>query len=283
MKKIFRNARTLIGSPRLIPSYAGWLLGNVRGEATRKINGVTIGGFVNFSEYHSADRALDADEVHFLRRFQLREGALIDVGANIGVVSLFLSTLHPARRIISLEPAPSTFNTLTSNVARSGASVECHRYAIAESDGTIKFVVKPKARANSGIVGRGIDGDEGSTVEQVACRSLDSLISELSISQISLLKIDTEGHEMRVLIGATKILSEFRPHAILFEVCPDLTRRAGFDAAAPAAALEAAGYNLNRITYAGRLEPVRASDAEGVGLANWVALDARAGPMGSVR
>lgn len=140
----------------------------------------------------------------------------------------------------------------------------------------IDFVVRPKARANAAIATPEYSFLEGCSIERVECRSLDSLVSELNLDKIALLKIDTEGHEMGVIEGAKKILSEVRPYAILFEVCPELTRRAGFDAEAPAAALEAAGYLLSRIGDGGRLEPVRPSDAAHVALENWVALDARA-------
>ncbi len=46
---------------------------------------------------------------------------------------------------------------------------------------------------------------------------LDTFVAENDISQIDLLKIDTEGHELEVLKGASNLLRENRVRAIQFE------------------------------------------------------------------
>ena len=193
---------------------------------------------------------------------------MLDVGANLGMFSCLVARLRPERRIVAFEPGPSTFPALEANVHRNGAAVECHRLAVSGRDGEITFAMRENARANSSI------STDGEGV-RVPTTTLDSVVAELGISKIGLLKIDTEGFETPVLEGASKVLSEIRPAVVYFEVCPDLTRRAGFDPARPAQILADAGYALRELAKDGELKPVTPDMAAGETLANWVALAKR--------
>jgi hypothetical protein len=46
--------------------------------------------------------------------------------------------------------------------------------------------------------------------------TLDSLVDRYKLSKIDFLKIDVEGHELQVLQGSTKVLTEYRP-TIIYE------------------------------------------------------------------
>lgn len=130
MKKLIRNLRIIARKPHLIPPYIKWFACRSAGiEVRRSVHGVSIGGFVDFSEYHSSSRALGRGEAQFLRKLRMREGAIVDIGANIGIISLFLSGLHPDRRVVAIEPSPDTFEALNANVSRSGLNIECFRCA----------------------------------------------------------------------------------------------------------------------------------------------------------
>ncbi|HEY9635921.1 MAG TPA: FkbM family methyltransferase, partial [Coleofasciculaceae cyanobacterium] len=54
------------------------------------------------------------------------------------------------------------------------------------------------------------------TFEEVTCFTLDSLIERENVSHVDFLKIDAEGHELQVLEGSNRILTEFAP-CILYE------------------------------------------------------------------
>ncbi|MCX7596056.1 MAG: FkbM family methyltransferase, partial [Fischerella sp.] len=52
--------------------------------------------------------------------------------------------------------------------------------------------------------------------EEVPCFSLDSLIERENLTQVDFIKIDAEGHEMSVLAGSNRLLSQFSP-VIIYE------------------------------------------------------------------
>jgi FkbM family methyltransferase len=156
----------------------------------------------------------------------------VDVGANIGVYTRFLSIgVGHTGQVWSLEPVPFTYSVLAHNVkALALHNVRPLRYAATESDQVVSLDVP---RADSGhldIYLARINADAataGTTRVTAPGRSLDSLHQELG-GRPTFLKIDVEGHESACLKGATHLLSECRP-ALLIEVTsnPD---QAGSDA-----------------------------------------------------
>lgn len=233
-------------------------------QPTRSLRGVTLGDFSNFSEFHTFPKGVSDAESEFIRSHDFGAGEIIDVGANIGYFSLLIAKANPNRRVIAIEPGGSTFSTLNSNVMRNHLRVECLQLAVASEDGTVQFEMKEKARANSSIT-------RDSAGVAVMARQLDTIVRELAISRIALLKIDTEGYEVDVLKGAMNTLKRVRPAYIYFEVCPQLTIAAGYDPAEPAQIIADAGYDLFELRGRGDLVPVRPQDASECVLANWIA------------
>ena len=92
--------------------------------------------------------------------------------------------------------------------------------------------------------------------EEVACFTLDSLVEQENVNRVDYLKIDAEGHEMSVLIGSEKILSEFCP-IILYE---NIASSKGSNLPV-ADYLKSKGYKLFRYQpYAQELIPINSSD-----------------------
>jgi FkbM family methyltransferase len=271
MSRILRNLASAVKRPELAFGYASWTLQNWlrSGGATRNICGVQLGNFNGFSEYHSVGGVSEREQL-FLQRFQFGEGAILDVGANLGLFSLVLRATLPGRRIVAFEPAPSTYKSLASNVVlNAAANVECINAAVADRDGTASFAVREGARANSSL---GASAEKGPVVVvDVPCVTLDRFTADAGIDRIALLKVDVEGFEAKVFEGAARILAEGRPQVVYFEVCPALARKEGFAPDAAAAKLEAHGYMLHRIGPEGRLEKASRSEIESVSLDNWVA------------
>jgi FkbM family methyltransferase len=268
--KLARNAASLARDPSMVGEYLAWIASSARsgGNPSRRLlDGIEVGGFSNFSEYHSVPEFINAAERRFFEQSPFGDGPIVDVGANIGLVSLLLARRFPDRDIHAFEPNPTTFETLEANIARNGAKkVSCHRYAVSDADGTVMFDNDPVARGTASI-----SRDGGGHAAEVPAITLDSFVAKHGISAIGLLKIDVEGYETLVLRGAERVLNEIRPSAIYFEVCPALTARAGFGAADPARMLLDAGYDLRRLTDSGTLTPATADEIAGVALENWLA------------
>lgn len=125
----------------------------------------------------------------------------IDVGANIGSYTLVASESKSAF-VVSIEPHPATFATLTQNVKRNGReNVVCLNIALSDHDGDAELTNKADSSINR--VTEHADACEGCV--PVRCRTLDSLCEELNV-QPAVVKIDVEGHEARVIAGSRKCL-----------------------------------------------------------------------------
>ena len=82
--------------------------------------------------------------------------------------------------------------------------------ALSDMEGTASFSAPPTdLSAFGGLNNTGrVAGGE---VVEVQLRTLDGVWTELGHPQVSVLKIDTEGHELPVLAGAEKCISTTRP------------------------------------------------------------------------
>jgi FkbM family methyltransferase len=275
MGKLADNIATALGNPEIAIQYAGWGIKSLvrKGGPVRKLHGVRLGNFNGFSEYHSVAGDISNNELAFIEHHHFGDGVFIDVGANLGLLSLLLGKRFVDRRVIAFEPNPSTFLSLKKNILRNGANhVECYQYAIAGHNGFVTFPVREHARANASISNDVAQGSAGEI--RVSCTTLDTFCATHAVSRIALLKIDVEGYESLVFHGAATVLSDIRPGVIYFEVCPGLTRAAGFDAADPARYLADRGYALHRFSAGGGLQTVDANAASAVArVENWIAID----------
>jgi FkbM family methyltransferase len=139
---------------------------------------------------------------------------VVDVGANVGDWTMpFALRVGPKGQVIAFEPVPYLADAIakTARINRHDW-VEVHTLALSGEDGSAKFSVE---RGNSGGSRLGLaEGDFD--VISVPTRRLDSILSERAdVMKIDLVKIDVEGHEIEVLVGARNTLARFRPYLIL--------------------------------------------------------------------
>ena len=121
---------------------------------------------------------------------------IFDVGANVGFATLFFSRCHPTAHIVAVEADPRTYPRLLHNVRELPNVTTVHR-AVAGHDGSATFY--PSSSSIGSSLTR-IDGNVPAVV--VPASRLDTLMNELGIGRIDLLKIDIEGAEFDVLATA---------------------------------------------------------------------------------
>jgi FkbM family methyltransferase len=130
-----------------------------------------------------------------------------DVGANAG--QSLGQLLSRFSRVVSAEPGAEAWQLLQENFSGQ-AGLTCLNVAISDHDGDVALWVTPAAMAAHNLISPEtwweMPGE--ATHRMVPCRTLDSLAAEHGTPD--LVKIDTEGHELRVLNGAPKILAEGR-------------------------------------------------------------------------
>jgi FkbM family methyltransferase len=147
-----------------------------------------------------------AAEVDFLRDHLPPDGAICDVGANIGTVSIPLAKQLPGLSVYAFEPQLPIYRLLMRNIALNGLmSVEAFPWAIGERDGLMEFSTPSlEASINFGAIGRGSTEGEKTPV---VIRRLDSL----KLPRLNAIKVDVEGYDLEVVRGAQSTILRDRP------------------------------------------------------------------------
>jgi FkbM family methyltransferase len=131
-----------------------------------------------------------------------RHGAMVDIGANIGAVSLDWASRLSLVRVHSYEPHPRTFATLQENVAANHLPerVICHQEAVGRTAGTLTFHTTDISVLTTAYT----DHTNGATGEFTASTvSLEEVIERCAPDgPVGLVKIDAEGAEADILEGA---------------------------------------------------------------------------------
>jgi len=140
----------------------------------------------------------------FLRRvYQVRtsDEVILDLGANIGLFSLYAARTAPQARIFSFEPFPSTFRRLSETIQNHnlGERVTCLNYAATGSDG---IRIMPDVEVPSQRRALASTQSEKSG-PQVLGKTLEAILDENQLARVDLLKIDIEGSEYEVLLSTS--------------------------------------------------------------------------------
>jgi FkbM family methyltransferase len=161
-------------------------------------------------------------------------GAFVDIGANTGIYSAV--ALRHRRPVVAFEPVPEEAARLRRLVGGRG---EVHEVALSDHDGAetlyVPYAGEQAVTTRSSLVPEA-DPDLAHRKLAVRAATLDSF----RLTDIALIKIDVEGHELAVLRGAAQTLARCRPN-LLVEV--EEPRVAG--------ALQAVTSFLSSLGYAG--------------------------------
>ncbi len=140
---------------------------------------------------------------------------VVDIGASIGNYTKYLSQLVGVHgRVYSIEPIPFSFSALCSNVKKLKlTNVEVMNYAMSDANGVVTMAVPLYESGGENFYqSKIVNGNDDSSLRRfkIGSRTLDSLLSELS-HKISFIKCDVEGHELRCIQGAVKIIEDSKP------------------------------------------------------------------------
>ncbi len=144
----------------------------------------------------------------------------IDIGANTGYYSLLAGKANDRLRTYAFEPAKGPLYYLKRNIElnKLGDRIEAHHQALSDRNERAHFYeVKNRKytylKYNLGGVGS-LQVDSAKSHDVVETKTLDSFVSENSIEVVDLIKIDTEGTEIKILEGASNTLNSFKPIVI---------------------------------------------------------------------
>lgn len=171
-------------------------------------------------------------EVWIDRAYQLPPGSeprvVLDLGAHIGLVSLWLWRQYRTQTTVAVEPSAANAELAAANFAANGIDAQLIHAAVGPTVGRAFFSERPESHLGQ----LGERGDEVDTV------TVESLLGSLPNGRADLLKIDIEGAGRHVLeslprwAGAVDaIVGEFHEFHEAAEVPPghaDVLARAGF-------------------------------------------------------
>src|SRR5271167_2801147 len=125
-----------------------------------------------------------------------RPFVFVDIGANVGLFSLFVAATARTARILAIEPEPGNFARLAFNIAANpGLPITPLALALGEAEGTAFIMLNARDRGGTRMAA----GDTPGGVE-VKCRPLLAVVQEAGLTGIDALKIDVEGAEDKVLV-----------------------------------------------------------------------------------
>jgi FkbM family methyltransferase len=191
---------------------------------------------VNMTEMRFLHDEIFVDDVYLRGGIVLREGAVVfDVGANIGMFSLFVGARCPTAEVYAFEPIPEVFAKLQQNVNERGLAVRSFDYGLSDREQEISFYYYPEIsimscrhdytnwdnevdlikryvanQRENGPAGREehlaeVEALVAKDFEFVECRcrlrTISAVIDEVGVSTIDLIKIDAQRSELDVLRG----------------------------------------------------------------------------------
>jgi FkbM family methyltransferase len=192
----------------------------------------------------------------------LRDGdTVVDIGANIGLLSVLCSRTRPRIRVVAVEPAPALHACLVRNLAEHAApgwAAECA--AVADRPGRLRFTYYPEAPGNSGLHAdrtaddeitlaflrnSGVAPDDAAELVEglhegveftVPAVTVSALLRRHAVPSVDLLKVDVERAELDVLRGVEDqhwplvraVVAEVHDEAGRLAAVQDLLRRHGF-------------------------------------------------------
>jgi FkbM family methyltransferase len=183
--------------------------------------------FLNHYGYDVVSKKQFGNNIHADLETLLKPNAsslLFDIGANLGQTAIEFSDQYPQSKIYSFEPDPNTYIKLTDNV-RNRPGIQPFNIGFGNRTEMVKMNLNKSSGGNSILdVSENIKefahGDWTISIDQceVEITTLNSFCALHDIKRIDLLKIDTQGYELKVIEGGDRVIVPSFTKAIYVEV-----------------------------------------------------------------
>ncbi len=154
----------------------------------------------------------------------------IDIGANIGCHTLVMaSAVGQGGMVLAFEPNPRILLRLQANLRLNRFDhVKALSTALGDKPGNASIFIPSELDHNQGVASMHKANLGGACQEiPIEVRLLDDVVRELNLQRVDLIKMDVEGHEWQVLLGAKQTLLRFKP-VLLFEFSNRQWNNGGF-------------------------------------------------------
>ena len=164
------------------------------------------------------DHYVDMNGIKPLRSY----ATIADVGAHRGETALALAERMPKAQIYSFEPMAENYRAMVSNVAEN-TRITCVHSALGPEDA--EAVLEYGATSQQHSIATHSPDAKPDASEVVKVTSLDGFAEAQDIGRFDLVKTDTEGYDLEVLAGASRMLREGRIDFVYSETAFDASDR----------------------------------------------------------
>ena len=188
----------------------------------------------------------------FLNNRIPKQGIFLDLGANIGSITLPLIKQRPDLKVFCVEAAPWIFKYLETNIQANhdGQNVVLINKALLDRNGETLSFYSPSDQFGKGSLSPVFTNE----AIQVISITLEELVKQYQLTHVDMIKIDIEGYEYFAFKGAGNLLSKANAPDILFEFVDWAEDRAGIPKGKAQQFLLDNGYKLFRVTENGSLQ-----------------------------
>ncbi len=157
--------------------------------------------------------AKEKDFFHFLSLLEDGKGAVLDIGANIGIMTVHLAKKVPNSVIHAFEPIPDNLSVLRKITRQYGISgVRIYETALGDHQGEVKMVLPKNGKTlMQGLSHVKHESISQTTVGEEYAVQLNTLDNILNGEPIQGIKIDIENFEYFALKGGKRILEKNKP------------------------------------------------------------------------
>lgn len=212
--------------------------------------------------YLFCDGLYERQTFHFLMQTLGPSSTFVDVGANIGCLTLFAALkVGVTGKVIAIEASPRVFAYLRHNIESNRlGNVVLRNCAVGEHvAGSIDFYEAPIEKFGMGSLAAQFDASP----TPVPSTTLDRLLADEHISIVHVMKVDVEGFEAAVFKGSERLLTGPSPPIVVFEFCDWAERRATGTVGDSQRLLKKYGYTLWRIQDFPKGRPLEKELSEG--------------------
>ena len=140
----------------------------------------------------------------------------IDIGGNVGMWTRELYDLY--NKILFIEPSSKALDQAKANIEDPVQKVQFYKNICSNELNTKKSIYTPSDDSGQfSVFGKDLYSDDKIVMaeEDIETITVDSLITEVPEGSKVLLKIDTEGSDLDVLLGAFEFVKKYKPTIIM--------------------------------------------------------------------
>ena len=144
---------------------------------------------------------------------ELKENMVcVDLGSNIGYYAVIESNIiGESGKIFAIEPSPINFPILRLNLENQKKNnfLACN-IAIGDKNEDMEFIISTKSNWSK-IRMNNENINSGDKIIKIPVKTLDSFVIENNITKIDILRMDVEGFEYNIILGANNVLEKYKP------------------------------------------------------------------------